>query len=59
MNENRELEEAKARLAKGLKHIENWKDKVKENPDPEDLVSGGFDEVELKRIEKHGENEDD
>lgn len=56
MNNHRELEAAKERLAKGRKSIKKYKERVKNVPDTVRPVSGNFDEVELKRIERHGED---
>ncbi len=58
MTESDALKEAKERMEAGRKAREKRRKQVKHVDEPEHLVSGGFDEVGLKREEKHGDDDE-
>ena len=58
MIEDKALEEAKKRMEAGRAARAKRRKQNQHVEEPEHLISGGFDEVSLKRTEKHGdENE--
>lgn len=59
MNKNELLNEAKERLEKRRKNIDEWRDKVKDIEEPDLIVSGTFTEIEKKRREKLGDHYDE
>jgi len=58
MTKNDALEEAKKRMEEGRVAREQHRNGDGCAKEPDNLVSGNFDEVELKRIEKYGEQDE-
>ncbi len=55
---DKSLDEAKKRMEAGRKAREERRKNIKPGDEPNTLVSGSFDEIELKREEKYGEKND-
>lgn len=61
MDYEEKLAEAKARLAKAKPKLKQWRESVKDVEEPDLILSGQFDELTGKRIDKQEtqENQDD
>ncbi|MDN3637365.1 hypothetical protein QWY82_00965 [Simiduia curdlanivorans] len=59
MNHEKKLAEAKARLEKAKPKLKKWQQSIKDVEDPELILSGQFDELKAKRLEKHGDSDDE
>lgn len=58
MCNSEELEEAKKRLEESRKKREKRRKQLEKLKEPKTLVSGQFDELEQKRIEKQGDDDE-
>lgn len=58
MTEDQALEEAKKRMETGREAREKRRKRNTDIDEPKHLVSGNFDEIELKRQEKYGDNDE-
>lgn len=61
MDYEEKLAEAKARLAKAKPKLKQWREAVRDVEEPDLILSGQFDELTGKRIDKQEakENQDD
>ncbi len=58
MCDSEELEEAKKRLEESRKEREKRRKNLKKLKEPKTLISGQFDELEQKRLEKQGDDDE-